>query len=60
MKTPLWMHGVRCAATVALILWGTNYISQVFHRKADELEEAEASSWPLSNAEGSRMKPLLT
>ena len=41
MKTPLWVHAIKCIATVAIALWGSMLISQLFHKKADELVHKE-------------------
>lgn len=41
MKTPLTIHALRCGAIVVLAIWGANFISQIFHKKADELEQDE-------------------
>lgn len=43
MKTPLWMHGLRCGVTVVAILWATNYVSTLLHKRADKLREDEAN-----------------
>ena len=44
MSTPLWIHAIKCVATVALALWGSMLISQLFHKKADELVHKEVRS----------------
>ena len=44
---PLWQHGVRCAADIAVGLGASALVSRALHKQADKVQAGEVRALPV-------------